>query len=75
MINVEYNDKINEMINRVKTRQTMFRTIYLTRGCGKELYRKKLLDIIMQSIQENMKRENNKINVKWVQYYDRKTSN
>ena len=75
MIDFEFNDEINEMINRVKTRQTMFRTIYLTRGCGKELYRKKLLDIIMQSIQENIKRKNNKISVKWVEYNDRKSSN
>lgn len=66
MIDVEFNDKINEMINRVKTRQTMFKTIYLTRGCGKELYRRKLLEYVIQSIQENEKINNKKISVKWV---------
>lgn len=66
MNDFEFSNKINEMINRVKTRQTMFKTIYLTRGCGKELYRRKLLEIVMQSIQENERRNNNKIDVKWV---------
>ena len=66
MIDFEFNKKINEMIDRVKTRQTMFRTIYLARGCGKTLYRKKLLECVMQSIQENEKQEQNKISVKWV---------
>lgn len=75
MSDFEFANKINEMINRVKTRQTMFRTIYLTRGCGKTLYRKKLLDYIMQSIQEDVKHENKKIEIRWVKYYDRKTSN
>ena len=66
----EYNN-FNEMINNVKTRQTMFKTIYLTRGCGKELYRRKLLEYVMQSIQEDVKRESNKINVKWVKINER----
>lgn len=68
---IDFNNNINEMINRVETRRTMFRTIYLTRGCGKEIFRKKLLDYVMQSIQEDLKRENNKIEIKWVKYNDR----
>lgn len=75
MSDFEFANKVNELINRVETRQTMFKTIYLTRGCGKELYRKKLLELVMQSIQENVKRDHKKINVKWVNYNDRKTSN
>ena len=64
MKDIEFFD--NEMINQIKTKQRMFKTIYLTRGCGKELYRKKLLDYVMQSIQEDVKRENNKIDIKWI---------
>lgn len=66
----EYNN-FNKLINNIKTRQTMFKTIYLTRGNGKELYRKKLLEYVMQSIQEDVKRENNKIDVKWVKINER----
>lgn len=75
MNDFEFNNKINEMINRVKTRQTMFRTIYLLRGCGKTIYRRKLLELAMKSIKENEEQEQNKISVKWVKCYDRKTSN
>lgn len=72
MIDFEFNDKINEMINRIETRRIMFRTLYLTRGCGKEVFRKKLLDYVIKSIKENEEYQNkNKIDVKWVKYNDR----
>ena len=64
MKDIEFFD--NEMINQIKTKQRMFKMIYLTRGCGKELYRRKLLENIMKSIQEDVKCENNKIDVKWI---------
>lgn len=68
MIDHAFNEQINKMINRLKTRQAIFTTLYCVRGCGKIYYRNKLFELAIKEIQENEKSRNEKINVRWVNY-------